>query len=62
MELGGEPWLGLVSDSFVGAVVHIDEKRLPVVGQGVLIDSETVNARCLSYQSAVDYFRLGYGS
>ena len=42
MELGGEEGLGLVADALVGAVVHVDEVRLPLGGQGALVDGETV--------------------
>ena len=39
MELCGEPGVGLVAHAFVGAVVHVDEIRFPVGGQGAAVHS-----------------------
>lgn len=33
MELAGEPRVALVADALVGAVVHVDEKLLPVCAE-----------------------------
>ena len=46
MELDGEPWLGLVANALVGAVVHVGEERFPVVAQCGIIDSESMILAC----------------
>ena len=42
MELGREPWVGLVTDSLVGAVVHVYEEWFPVGWQCIGIHSIAV--------------------
>ena len=45
MELRAEERLGLVSDTFVGAVVNVREQRLPPFGELRVVDGEAVVLR-----------------
>jgi len=42
MELSGKERLEFVLHALIGSVVDIDEKRLPVAAQGIVVDSESM--------------------
>ena len=42
VELRREERQPFVADSFVGTVVHVQEKRLPVIAQRIVVDGITV--------------------
>ena len=45
MELSREKWLALVADTLVGAIIHIDEKRLPILRKRSVIDGKAMILR-----------------
>ena len=45
MELSRKERLALVAYSFIGSVVHVDEQRLPVIGQRRVVDRKPVILR-----------------
>ena len=46
MELGGEEWFSFVADPLISAVVHIDEMRLPIGGDCIVVNGKAVVLRC----------------
>lgn len=42
MELGGEDGFGLMTNTLVGAIVDVNERRLPLIAQSLGIESKTV--------------------
>ena len=38
VELRREPWIGLVADTFIGTVVHVDEELFPVSAKCLAIN------------------------